>query len=264
MAINVMLADDQQMIREGITSMLERSEVNVQAQVDNGADLIKFAAKFNPDVILCDIHMPELDGLATLETLKRDLPHIPVLMLTVYDNPTYIANSVALGAYGYLLKGIGREDLLEAIRAAAENDSVWSRESLARIMRLIPQSQAQAPSRVDSPLTKRETEVLREVAAGLSNKQIAKALHISIETVKEHVHNILRKTNLDSRTQAAVWAVQSGIVPMVSPNSPGPDLGQKPIDPSANTGMNSHSGAGATSHAPSGINRSRSSSLIGS
>jgi DNA-binding NarL/FixJ family response regulator len=157
-----------------------------------------------------DIRMPEGDGLNALGRIKLDRPNMPVLILSTYDNPTYVARAVALGANGFILKGTTKEKLLEGIRAAAQGQNVWTRDELRRVTGALATPRLAAD--VEVPLTQRESEVLRQLAFGLTNKEIALALHISYETVKEHVQHILRKIGVSDRTQAAVWAVRKGLV----------------------------------------------------
>ncbi len=154
--------------------------------------------------------MPGGDGLNALGRLKLESPEIAVLILSTYDNPTYVARAVALGAAGYVLKGADREGLLDAIRKAAAGESAWTRDELRRVTGALATPRLNAD--VEVPLTQRESEVLRQLALGLTNKEIAQALHISYETVKEHVQHILRKVGVSDRTQAAVWAVRKGLV----------------------------------------------------
>jgi DNA-binding NarL/FixJ family response regulator len=138
------------------------------------------------------------------------LPALPVLMFSAYDNPTYIARAVALGASGYLSKSSSRDEILTAIRAVARGDSIWTREELRRVTGSLVAPRSGPESEVT--LTKREGEVLKQLAFGLTNKEIAQTLGISYETVKEHVQHILRKIGVSDRTQAAVWAVRKDLV----------------------------------------------------
>ena len=147
------------------------------------------AQKDKPDVILLDIRMPDGDGLSTLEKLRAKVPESKVVMLSTYDNPTYIARAVALGAADYVLKGSPREDLIATIKAAAAGESPSRHGELKKIAAAMKVRQVIDDDEV--PLTQRETQVLRHVALGLSNKEIGKSLEISVETVKEHVQNIL-------------------------------------------------------------------------
>jgi len=160
--------------------------------------------------VLLDIRMPDTDGLAALEQIRKRSPDARVVMLSTYDNPTYIARAVALGASDYVLKGSSREDLVATIQAAAAGESPCRSGELRRIAGAMKVRQVIDDD--DVPLTQRETQVLRHVALGLSNKEIGRSLEISVETVKEHVQNILRKIAVSDRTQAAVWAVRKGLV----------------------------------------------------
>jgi DNA-binding NarL/FixJ family response regulator len=162
------------------------------------------------DVVLLDVRMPEGDGLNALARIKLTHPDLPVVMLSNYDNPSYMARAVALGASGFLLKDCSREKLIETIRRAANKETVWTRDELRRITGALATPRVTAD--VDVPLTQREFEVLRHLANGLTNKEIAEAMHISYETVKEHVQHILRKLGVTDRTQAAVWAVRKKLL----------------------------------------------------
>ncbi len=210
MSIKILIADDHEVVRSGLKTLLADTDVEVVAEVSTGEEAVKFALAQRPDVVLLDIRMPEGDGLTALGRIKLDKPEMPVLMLSTFDNPTYIARSVALGASGYLLKGCTREELLTAIRAAAAGETVWTRDELRRVTGALATPRLAAD--VEVPLTQRESEVLRQLAYGLTNKEIAQALHISYETVKEHVQHILRKIGVSDRTQAAVWAVRKQLV----------------------------------------------------
>ncbi|MHB8897986.1 MAG: response regulator [Thermoguttaceae bacterium] len=208
--IRLLIADDHEVVRSGLKTIFAGTEIEIVAEVGTGEDAVKFAMEGDPDVVLLDIRMPKGDGLTALGRIKLEKPDMPVLMLSTFDNPTYIARSVALGANGYLLKGCSREQLLAAIRLAATGESAWTRDELRRVTGALATPRLAAD--VEVPLTQRESEVLRQLAYGLTNKEIAQALHISYETVKEHVQHILRKIGVSDRTQAAVWAVRKQLV----------------------------------------------------
>jgi DNA-binding NarL/FixJ family response regulator len=208
--IRVLIADDHEVVRCGLKTLLADTEIDVVAEVSTGEAAVRYALENDVDVVLLDIRMPEGDGLTALGRVKLDKPDLPVLMLSTFDNPTYIARSVALGASGYLLKGCTREELLKALRSAAAGESAWTRDELRRVTGALATPRLAAD--VEVPLTQRESEVLRQLAYGLTNKEIAQALHISYETVKEHVQHILRKIGVSDRTQAAVWAVRKQLV----------------------------------------------------
>lgn len=208
--VKLLIADDHEVVRSGLRAMLADSEIDVIAEVATGDAAVKYALENDVDVVLLDIRMPDGDGLTALGRIKLDKPDLPILMLSTFDNPTYIARSVALGASGYLLKGSSRDELIKAIKSAAAGESAWTRDELRRVTGALATPRLAAD--VEVPLTQRESEVLRQLAYGLTNKEIAQALHISYETVKEHVQHILRKIGVSDRTQAAVWAVRKQLV----------------------------------------------------
>jgi len=208
--IKLLIADDHEVVRCGLKSLLAGTEVEIMAEVSTGEAAVRYTLENDPDVVLMDIRMPEGDGLTALGRIKLDKPDMPILMLSTFDNPTYIARAVALGASGYLLKGCTRDHLIKAIRIAASGESAWTRDELRRVTGALATPRLAAD--VEVPLTQRESEVLRQLAYGLTNKEIAQALHISYETVKEHVQHILRKIGVSDRTQAAVWAVRKQLV----------------------------------------------------
>ena len=210
MTTRILVADDHEVVRYGLRSLLAGTEIEIVAEASSGTEVMQVITEHKLDLVLLDVRMPEPDGLNVLGRLKLDFPDLPVLMLSTYDNPTYIARAVALGAAGYLLKGADRERILDAVRRAAAGESVWTREELRRVTGAMATPRLNA--NVEVPLTQRESEVLHQLALGLTNKEIATQLHISYETVKEHVQHILRKIGVSDRTQAAVWAVRKELV----------------------------------------------------
>ena len=175
------------------------------ASYASGVAFLREVRHAEPGCILLDVRMPEGNGLDCLARIKLDMPEIPVVMFSSFDNPTYVARAVALGASGYLSKGASRKELIDAIHAAASGETIWSREELRRVTGALAAPRNGSEHEVS--LTKRESEVLKQLAFGLTNKEIAQSLGISYETVKEHVQHILRKIGVSDRTQAAVWAV---------------------------------------------------------
>lgn len=210
MGIKLLVADDHEVVRAGLKSLLAGTDIKIVGEAATGEAALKLALKHNPDVVLMDIRMPEGDGLTGLGRIKLDRPNMPVLIWSAFDNPTYVARAVALGANGYVLKTTSRDKLLQAIRVAATGENTWTREELRRVTGALATPRLAADTEV--PLTQRESEVLRQLALGLTNKEIALALKISYETVKEHVQHVLRKVGVTDRTQAAVWAVRRGLV----------------------------------------------------
>jgi DNA-binding NarL/FixJ family response regulator len=210
MSIRMLIADDHAVVRAGLRSMVSGSDIEIVAEAADGTEALALAAEHRPDVVLLDVRMAEVDGITCLGRLRTELPDLPVLMFSAYDNPTYVARAVALGAAGYLVKTAQQDEILGAIRRAAAGESIWNRDELRRVTGAL--STPRAAAELEVPLTKRESEVLKQLALGLSNKEIAQSLSISYETVKEHVQHILRKVGVSDRTQAAVWAVRRGLV----------------------------------------------------
>ncbi len=211
MTVKLVVADDHEVVRTGLATLLAGSDIKIVGEASNGPEAVKMAVKHKPDVVLLDIRMPDNDGLEALDKIHRELPDTRVIMLSTYDNPTYVARAVALGASDYVLKGASRQQLISTITGAAAGKAPSDNGELQRVAGAMSKNYSTNNSD-EIPLTNRETQVLRHVALGLSNKEIGRSLTISIETVKEHVQNILRKISVTDRTQAAVWAVRRGLV----------------------------------------------------
>jgi DNA-binding NarL/FixJ family response regulator len=209
MAIRVLIADDHMLIRSGLVEMLAGSEVEVVGTAATGKQAMQLAEKLKPDVVLLDVRLPEIDGLEVLDRIHQRLPQTKVIILTNYDNPTYMARAAALGASDFLLKSVSREELLAAIRAAAGGQAAATEGPFREIRELLT-TRPEGDNK-DFPLTQRELQVLRHVALGLSNKEISRSLGISVETVKEHIQNIFRKLQVSERTQAAIWALRKSL-----------------------------------------------------
>lgn len=210
MAISVLIADDHEVVRLGLKNLLQGTQCEVVAEATTGEQALELVATKKPDLVILDVRMSGGDGLYVLGRIKLDRPELPIILLSTYDNPTYVARAVALGASGYVLKSDTRERLLESIEIAMRGESAWTRDELRRVTGALATPRLQTD--VEVPLTQRESEVLKQLANGLTNKEIALALNISYETVKEHVQHILRKIGVSDRTQAAVWAVRKGLV----------------------------------------------------
>lgn len=210
MSIKVLIADDHEVVRTGLRTLVSGTDVEIVGETASGAAAVELAEKLRPDVVILDVRLPDLDGLTALSRIKASRPETQVMILSTYDNPTYVARAVALGAAGYVLKGANRAELLDAIRTIASGQDAWTRDELRRVTGALATPRMSAD--VDVPLTHRESEVLRQLAHGLTNKEIGQALGISYETVKEHVQHILRKIGVSDRTQAAVWAVRKNLV----------------------------------------------------
>ena len=214
--ISVLLVDDHAIWRGGMRSMLEDTEFEVIGEAASGREAIEKARELGPQLVLLDIRMAGGDGLDALQGLKAEHPTMSVVMLTTYDNPTYMARAVAGGASGYLLKGVEYDDLLRALRLVADGEMLLSPQDLARSLRGIDPQSAGADDLIQ-PLTDRELEVLRLLATGLSNREIAPLLFISESTVKTHVEHIIAKLGVSDRVQAAVWAARHGLAAAPQP-----------------------------------------------
>jgi DNA-binding NarL/FixJ family response regulator len=159
---------------------------------------------------MVDVRLPGGDGLQLLGRIKNHNPKQPVLIFSAFENPTYVARAVALGANGFVLKTDSEDRIFDAIQRTAKGENIWSRDELRRVTGSLATMRVGTESEI--PLTQREGEVLKQLANGLTNKEIALSLGISYETVKEHVQHILRKVGVSDRTQAAVWAVRKNLV----------------------------------------------------
>lgn len=211
LAIRLLVADDHEVVRSGIGTLLEGSDVEIVGLTGTVEETVTLTKQVSPDVVLLDVRMGEEDGLIALEQIRCEKPELPVIMISTYDNPTYVARAIALGAHDYILKDSSRIEVLEAVRRAAAKESPSDGSILRRIQVTMSKRKDRTDSK-DVPLTNRELQVLRHIALGLSNKEIGTSLAISVETVKEHVQNILRKLDTADRTAAAVWAVKSGLI----------------------------------------------------
>ena len=211
MSIKAVVADDHEVVRRGLASLLQGSGIEIVAEATNREETVEKTLAHRPDVVLLDVRMPDHDdGLKALEEIRTKLPTACIVMLSSYDNPTYVARSVALGAADYVLKSASRQELINAITRAVAGQEPDESSLYQRVKRVMSRRKNGGDETI--PLTNRELQVLRHVALGLSNREIGQSLEISIETVKEHVQNILRKLDVNDRTQAAVWAVRKGLV----------------------------------------------------
>jgi DNA-binding NarL/FixJ family response regulator len=208
--VDVLLVDDHAIWRGGVRSMLDDTEFRVVGEADSGKAALQVARELNPRIVLLDIRMAGGDGLDALRAIKSAHPAMAVIMLTTYDNPTYMARAVAGGAAGYLQKGVDRDELLRALRAVAGGEMLLNASDLIRSLRGVTGEGAGSTDLIE-PLTDREEEVLRLVATGLNNRDIAAVLFVAESTIKTHVEHIIGKLGVSDRVQAAVWAARHGV-----------------------------------------------------
>lgn len=207
--IRVILADDHPLIRTGICALLEKApDISVIAQAETGAEVLRMVEEMSPDILLLDMEMPDATGVEIARQLKARNSLVHVLALSAHDDAQYVQNLLASGAAGYLTKEEAPEIIVDAIRGIARGEKGWvSRRAVAK-MAVWPSQNNQTAQ----DITPREREVLQLVATGKTNQEIAAALSISEKTVEKHVGAILSKLNVTSRVEAAVWAVQNGMV----------------------------------------------------
>jgi DNA-binding NarL/FixJ family response regulator len=212
MTIRVLLADDQSMVRAGLRLLLSREEgIEVVAEAGNGRDAVTQAARFNPEVVLMDIRMPELDGLeATRQILAAD-PSARVIILTTFNLDEYVYEALRSGASGFVLKDDPPEQLIAAVRTVAAGDALLSPTVTRRVIRRFARLNHRPPPQAVQTLTGRELEVFKLITRGLSNAEIGRELFISDTTVKTHVTRLLAKLDLRDRAQAIVLAFQTGL-----------------------------------------------------
>ncbi|MBN3883357.1 MAG: response regulator transcription factor [Nostoc sp.] len=208
--IKVLLVDDQSLIRQGLRALLElESDLEIVGEAENGEEAINLVAEFQPDVILLDIRMPIMDGVAATREIQKRFVKTKILVLTTFDDDEYVSAALKNGAMGYLLKDTPSEELAVAIRAVHKGYTQLGPGIVKKLLTQFSNSTLTQSPPVPSSLaelTPREKEVLRLIATGASNREIAQELYISEGTVKNHVTNILNRLNLRDRTQAAIWA----------------------------------------------------------
>lgn len=212
--IRIAIVDDHGIVRQGLKMLLTRPGIEVIAEGESGQDAVAIAIHQRPDVMLLDIRMKDGDGLKYLPQVLEESPSTNVIMLTTYANPGYLARAINDGAVGYLSKETEPEKIVDAIRAAYNNNRLFDRSLLSQALQtaIDPSPPSPEPTSLPiEPLSDREIDVLQLIAAGMSNASISSTLNISLPTVKTHVQHILKKLHVSDRTQAALWAVNNGL-----------------------------------------------------
>jgi DNA-binding NarL/FixJ family response regulator len=211
--VRVLIVDDHPMVRAGLRSMLEPAGIEVVGEAGTGEDALRAAAASQPEVVLLDLELPDLDGLAVLQRLKALAREMAVLVITMHDDPALVRRAVEAGASGYVLKGVGRRELLAALEAVRHGEAVFDPSLLrATLSDTRPEPRPGPRAKGGEPLTSVEQEMLRLVAEGLTNREIGKRLHWSVGTVKKYLQRALEKLDASDRTQAAVEAVKRGLL----------------------------------------------------
>jgi DNA-binding NarL/FixJ family response regulator len=213
MTIKVLIADDHTLFRQGLISLMKTREdlVEVIGEAETGEDTIRLVERLHPDVVLMDIYMPHGDGLYATKEIRKRFSDVAVVVLTSSENDEHLYEAVKLGVAGYLLKSLDANELFELLEGVKEGEAAMTRSMATRLLKGLARRSVDK-TRGEEPLTEREQAVLRLVASGASNSKIAEKLSISVNTVKSHIKNIFMKLQLENRTQAAAYAVQSGLV----------------------------------------------------
>jgi DNA-binding NarL/FixJ family response regulator len=210
--MKILLCDDQSVIRDGMEMMLSlEKDFQVIGAAQDGAEAVELAEQKKPDLILMDLKMPVMNGIEATREIRAKFPHIKILVLTTYDDDEWLFDAIRAGASGYLLKDTPRQKIVEAIRGTMDGKSFVDPAIAGKLLNQVASKQTQPTSILAEKLTERELDVLRLIAKGISNGDIAKQLHLSEGTVRNHVSAILEKLNVSDRTQAAVIAIQHGL-----------------------------------------------------
>jgi DNA-binding NarL/FixJ family response regulator len=220
MTLRVLLCDDQALVRSGFRLILENQGIDVVGEAEDGQEAVALARKLDPDVILMDVRMPNVDGVEATRRVVGGGSRARILILTTFDLDEYVYEAIRAGASGFLLKDVHPPQLVDAIRVVAAGEALLAptvtRRLLDRFAATMPESEATTPAELES-LTERELEVLRLLAGGLSNAELAQRLFLSETTVKSHISSILRKLDVRDRVQAVVLAYEAGLVRPGSP-----------------------------------------------
>ncbi len=219
--IRVVIADDHPVVREGLKSVLAIPEIQVVGEAASGTEAVRVVRKLKPDVAILDIKMPKMDGLQALRLIKERSPGTAVLMLTNYDDPAFLMSAVAGGAAGYMLKGASSQDLVDLVLAMGDGEDVMKPENLLRVLQGLAETQEGfylSARRADPSLSTREMDILRLLAEGHKNQEMARVLGVSIATVKSHLYHLFKKIGVSDRTQAVLWATRNGLITPTSPS----------------------------------------------
>ena len=212
--IEVLIVDDHPMVRDGLRSMLATATIKIVGEAGNGREAIEKIKQLKPDVVLMDIRMPDMDGLTALQTIQQQQLATRVIIVTTYRNSAYLVRALVMGAAGFILKDISRNELIETVTVVASGASRIDRPFLERVLHDLDQPDQLSSNEAEplEPLTAREMDILRLLVEGLTNQAIGQVLHLSSGTVKGYVQTILQKLNTTDRTQAAVKAIRLGLV----------------------------------------------------
>ena len=210
--MKILICDDQALVREGLEMLLNLDpDIEVVGTAGNGKEAVELAEKHKPDIVLIDLKMPVMNGIEATRTISTAFPEIKVLVLTTYDHDEWLFDAIRAGASGYLLKDARREDIINAINGTYQGKAFIDPKVVGKVLMQTANSQACSPLEITSKITKRELDVLRLVAKGFSNTDIAEKLHLSKGTIRNHVSAIFTKLKVNDRTQVTILAIQHGL-----------------------------------------------------
>lgn len=208
----IIIADDHELARAGLRSMLQgEAGIELVGEAVNGRQAVEMCGRLRPDLVLLDVQMPEMDGMAATRAIKAAAPEVCVIIITMHANAEYLLKALRAGAAGYLLKDATRRELIAAVRQVLNGEMILNSEMVGRALQSLAGEAPRTPEPLLQPLTPREREVLQHIARGETNRQIAAALTIAPGTVKVHVERIIAKLGVSDRTQAAVRAIELGL-----------------------------------------------------
>lgn len=210
--MKILICDDQALVREGLEMLLNLDpDLDVVGTAENGKEAVEIAGKLMPDIVLMDLKMPVMNGIEATRAIRAAYPEIKVLVLTTYDHDEWLFDAIRAGASGYLLKDARREDIINAIKGTFESKTFIDPKVAGKVLKQAADRQIHIPSEITSKITKRELDVLRLIAKGFSNTDIARKLHLSEGTIRNHVSAIFTKLQVNDRTQAAILAIHHGL-----------------------------------------------------
>jgi DNA-binding NarL/FixJ family response regulator len=214
MATRVLLADDHPLFRDGLSTLLQARGMHVVGEASNGLEALEQARALKPDLVLMDVHMPQMNGLEATRLIKTEMPHTKIVILTVSDDDADLFEAIKSGAQGYLLKSLASQTFFEMLDGVARGEAPITRDLATRILGEFARHlrQEDPSARREANLTEREKEVLRLVAEGSTNRDIAAKLNVTENTIKYHLKNILEKLHLRNRAQAVAYAMQTGLL----------------------------------------------------
>jgi DNA-binding NarL/FixJ family response regulator len=210
--IKILIADDHHVVRRGLVFFLKtQKDIEIIGEAKNGQEAVEMTKKLSPDIVLMDLDMPVMDGIEATKQIKASMPEMRIMILTSFSDQDHVIPAIEAGASGYQLKDIEPDELVRSIKRILAGENQLHPKATTHLLSHLSNKNRDAKSPTDE-LTKRELEVLLEIAKGKSNKEIASALYITEKTVKTHVSNVLAKLDLQDRTQAALFAVKNGLI----------------------------------------------------